>query len=65
MSATQTDKIWAYGAGLRAQWDSLELDARVYQELHNHVPVDGAYALTLSSTAAAGSRTRNVNDSVR
>jgi hypothetical protein len=42
------DKIWAYGAGLRAQWDSLELDAGVYQELHNHVLVDGTSVHGLS-----------------
>jgi len=46
--ATQDDKIWSYGAGLRAQWDSLELNAGVYQERHNHVLFDGTSVHGLS-----------------
>jgi hypothetical protein len=44
----QDDKIWSFGAGLRAQLDSLELDAGVYQERHDHVLVDGTAVNALS-----------------
>jgi hypothetical protein len=42
------DKIWSFGAGLRAQWDSLELDAGVYQERHNHILATGTGVHALS-----------------
>jgi hypothetical protein len=42
------DKVWSFGAGLRAQWDSLELDAGVYQERHSQVLVDGTGIHALS-----------------
>jgi len=42
------DKIWSYGAGLRAQLDSLELDAGIYQERHSQVLADGSGVHALS-----------------
>jgi hypothetical protein len=43
------DKIWSYGAGLRAQLDSLELDAGIYQERHSQVLADGTGVHALSN----------------
>lgn len=42
------DKIWSFGAGLRAQLDSLELDAGIYQERHSQVLADGTGIHALS-----------------
>ena len=48
VSVTLNDKIWTFGAGLRAQWDSLEIDAGVYQERHDHTLADGTDVHALS-----------------
>jgi hypothetical protein len=45
---TLDDKIWTFGAGLRAQWDSLAIDAGVYQERHDHALADGTGVHALS-----------------
>jgi hypothetical protein len=45
---TLDDKIWTFGAGLRAQWGSLEIDAGVYQERHDHALADGTGVHALS-----------------
>lgn len=42
------DKIWSYGGGLRAQWQSLELNAGLYFERHDHVASDGTGVHALS-----------------
>ena len=41
MDVTLDDSVLAFGGGLRGQWHSLELDAGVYQERHDHVLGDG------------------------
>jgi len=44
----QYDSALAYGAQVRAQWRSLELDYGVYQESHTHAMADGTGATALA-----------------
>ncbi len=45
---TQLDSATVVGGNLRAQYDSLELNAGVYYEIHNHAAVDGSGAKLLA-----------------
>jgi thiol-disulfide isomerase/thioredoxin len=46
--AAMDDTILTFGAAIRAQWNSLELNAGVYQERHDHVLATGSGVHALS-----------------
>jgi hypothetical protein len=47
------DEAVAFGGGLRAQWDSLELNTGVYQERHDHATVADMTGASASVNATA------------
>lgn len=42
------DRAYTFGGAARLQWSSLEINAGIYQERHNHVLADGAKVHALS-----------------